>query len=250
VVDRSADHDKVIAADLALPVGVGRELERIQNQIQSFASTRDRVKVSYSEWMFRSPEGSSLPNYDNMGGAVIAAGWFNMLARHADFIPLANMTGLMEFAGIHKRRGRTYVTPQYWILYLYSKYAGDAALNSETRVGTYEVHKGQVFAPEISAVPFLDVLATVKSDIGDIVLFVVNRNPKESQVCDIHLRDFTASQNVNIFNLAAPSLLSRNDEEHPGTVHPTESHAEMDGDRLRHTFPPVSLSVLVFTKRR
>lgn len=250
MADRSLDHDKMIAADLALPVGVGREVERIRAQIQSFPSTRDRVKVSYSEWMFRSPQGSLLPNYDNMGGAVIAAGWFNMLVRHADFIPLANMTGLVEFAGIHKRRGRTYVTPQYWVLYLYSKYAGDRAIDSETRVGTYEVHKGQVFAPEIPEVPFLDVLATVKSDGGEIALFVVNRNPRNSEPCDIHLSGFGAAQDVTILTLAAPSLLTRNDEEHREAVRPIESHAAMDGDRLQHTFPAASVSVLVYSKRR
>ena len=31
---------------------------------------------------------------------------------------MANMTGLVEFGGVYKRRGRTYVTPQYWDLYL------------------------------------------------------------------------------------------------------------------------------------
>ncbi|MGI9074634.1 MAG: alpha-L-arabinofuranosidase C-terminal domain-containing protein [Bryobacteraceae bacterium] len=249
-VDRSADADNVIAADLALPVGVGRELEGLRAQIQSFPSTRDRVKVSYSEWMFRSPAGSLLPNYDNMGGAVIAGAWFNMLARHADLIPLANMTGLVEFAGIHKRRGRTFVTPQYWVLYLYSKYAGDTILESETRVASYAVHNGQVFAPEIPDVPFLDVLATIKSDSGEIALFVVNRNPANPQLCGIHLGGFRARQNVTIFTLAAPSLLSRNDEEHPDAVRPIVSHAVMTAEGLHHTFPAGSVSVLVYSERR
>ncbi|HSU61828.1 MAG TPA: alpha-L-arabinofuranosidase C-terminal domain-containing protein [Bryobacteraceae bacterium] len=248
--NRSADRDTVIAADLALPVGVGRELKRFQAQIQSFPSTRDRVKLSYSEWMFRSPEGSSLPNYDNMGGAVIAAGWFNMLARHADFIPLANMTGLVEFAGIHKRRGRPYVTPQYWVLYLYAKYAGEKVIESTTRVASYDVHKGQVFAPEIPNVPFLDVLATMNLENGRIALFVVNRNPKVSQLCHIHIGGFKSAPNVRILSLAAPSLLTFNSEEHPDAVRPVESQSVMASDGLEHAFPAGSLSVLLFSERR
>ncbi len=249
-VDRSADRDKVIAADLALPVGVGNELERLRAQIQSFPSTRDRVKMSYSEWMFRSPPASGLPNYDNLGGALIAAGWLNMLARHADFIPLANMTGLMEFAGIHKRRGRAYVTPQYWVLYLYSNFAGDTAIGSESRVPTYNVHGGQVFAPEIAEVPVLDVLATRNSGDGEIALFVVNRDPGHSHLCEIHLSSFKAAGEVRVFTLTAASLLARNDEEHTDAVHPIESHVVMRGETLQHTFPAGSLTVFLFSKRQ
>src|SRR6185312_4760725 len=168
----------------------------------------------------------------------------------ADFIPLANMTGLVEFAGIHKRRGRTYVTPQYWVLYLYSKYAGDTVVESATRVGSYDVHKGQVFAPEIPDVPFLDVLATVSSERGDIALFVVNRDPKRSQLCRIHISGFKSAANVRILRLAAPSLLTFNSEEHPDAVRPIESRSVMAGDGLEHAFPAGSVSVLLFSERR
>ena len=246
LLDRHAQRDTVIAADLALPVGVSRQLDGLRTQIDSFSTTRDRVKVSYSEWLFRSPSGSSLPNFDNMGGAVIAAAWLNMLARHADFIPMANMTGLAEYAGIHKSRGRTFVTPQYWILYLYSKYAGDTLIQSETRVATYDVHGGQRFAPEILNVPYLDVLATMNSANGDVSLFVVNRNPQKPQAGEIHLGGFAAPPDVRVFTVGAASLLARNDEEHPDTVRPVESQMPMKGDTLQHIFPAGSVTVLLF----
>jgi alpha-L-arabinofuranosidase len=249
-LNRKADLDAVVAADLALPVGVGRALGKIRAQIDADPLTSNRVKVAYSEWMFRSPAGSRLPNFDNMGGAVIAAAWLNMLARNADWIPIANMTGLVEFGGIHKRRGRVYVTPQYWDLYLYSKYAGDTVIGTETRVRQYDVHAGQSFAPEIPAVPYLDVLGTANSKNGDVSLFVVNRSPKSSQPVSIHLSGFTPPKNVKVVTLASPSLVDTNDEEHQYTVRPVESHDLIEGTALRHALPAASVTVFSFSGSR
>jgi alpha-N-arabinofuranosidase len=246
-LNRSADRDTVIAADLALPVGVGRAIGGIRRQIEADPGTRGHVKLAYTEWMFRSPPGAHLPDFDNMGGAVIAAAWLNMLARNADWIPIANMTGLMEFGGIHKRHGRTYVTPQFWSLYLFSKYAGDTVIGTETRVGQYDVHGGVPFAPEIPGVPYLDVLGTVGAASGDVSLFVVNRNPKEPQPASIRLKGFRAKSSVHVFTLAAPSLLARNDEEHQAAVQPVESRETLEGDTLRHTLPAASLTLFLFS---
>ncbi len=246
-LDRSANYDTIVAAGLALPVGVGRALGRIRAQIDANSSTRERVKVAYSEWLFRSPEGSRLPNFDNMGGAVIAAAWLNMLARNADWIPMANMTGLVEFGGIYKRRGRTFVTPQYWTLYLYSRYGRDTVIGTETRAPQYDVHRGQSFAPEIPGVPYLDVLGTVDSARGDVTLFVVNRNPRDAQPASIQLTDFTPAPNVKIWTLSAHSLLDKNDEEHQDTVRPVESQVTMRGTALHYVFPAGSITAILLS---
>jgi hypothetical protein len=54
---------------------------------------------------------------------------------------------------------------------MFTQICGPCGASQRTRLGTYEVHKGQVFVPDISAVPFLDVLATVMSDSGDMGLW-------------------------------------------------------------------------------
>ncbi len=247
-LDRNKDHDATLAADLALPVGVGRALVKLREQINANPSARDRVKLAYSEWMFRSPTGSRLPNFDNMGGAVIAAAWLNMLARNADWVPIANMTGLVEFGGICKRHARTYVTPQYWALYLYSKYAGDTVIATETHVAQYDVHRGQSFAPEIPGVPYLDVLGTVDSGTGRMALFVVNRNARDAQPASIRLTGFSPEPDVKVLTLAAPSLLAKNDEEHQHAVRPVESYASIEGGALRHVFPAGSVTVFLMAR--
>jgi alpha-N-arabinofuranosidase len=246
-LDRNLDRAGVTAAALALPVGVGRRLGRIRTQIDANPATRNRVKLAYTEWLFRSPARSGLPNFDNMGGAIIAAAWLNTLALDADWIPIANMTGLVEFAGIHKARGRTYVTPQYWVLSLYSRLAGDTVIKTETQVAQYDVHGGQPFAPEIPAVPYLDVLGTSDSTSGDFRLFVVNRNPREEQPATVRIQDAKPGRDVRIWQLSAPSLPAKNDEEHQNAVAPRESHATIEGTALRHVFPPASVTVFSFS---
>jgi alpha-N-arabinofuranosidase len=173
-----------------------------------------------------------------------------MLALHADWIPIANMTGLMEFGGIHKTRGRAYVTPQYWALDLYSRYAGDTVIGTETRVAQYDVRGGQVFAPEIPGVPYLDVLGTVDSKTGDVAVFVVNRNAKSSQAATIRLSGFTPVSDVRVLTLAASSLLDDNDEERQNAVRPAESHDVMRGDTLKRVFPPGSVTVCLFSRKQ
>jgi alpha-N-arabinofuranosidase len=49
--------------------------------------------------------------YENLGGALAAAGVLNTLMRVADITPIANMTGLVEFGGIWQKRGRVYGVP-------------------------------------------------------------------------------------------------------------------------------------------
>src|SRR5213079_2269470 len=97
--------DELWAAEFAIPVGVGRALEAVRAQIDSNLQTRGHVRLAYTEWLFAAPEKSMYPHWSNLGGALIAAGWMNMLLAHADFVPVSNMTGLLEFGGIYKKRG-------------------------------------------------------------------------------------------------------------------------------------------------
>src|ERR1019366_5882883 len=93
------------------------------------------------------------------GGAIWTAGMLNMLIRVADFVPIANMTGIVEFGRLWEKRGITYGVPSYWAFRLYS--TADLASLLDTKVGveTYDVSQGSPRSPEIREVPYLDVVA-------------------------------------------------------------------------------------------
>ncbi|MGO8793164.1 MAG: alpha-L-arabinofuranosidase C-terminal domain-containing protein [Terriglobia bacterium] len=193
VINRKQERDAIWAADLAVPVGFGRALRPMKQQIDANGVTRDRVKLALTEWLFAAPEGSAFPRWTNLGGALVAAGWMNMLLQNANFVPVSNMTGLLDFAGIHAHRGRVYVTPQYWTLWLYSNFAGDTPVAAHTTAPAYDVHDGVNRVPEIPHVPWLDVVGTLDSHRGDLTLFVVNRDWKNNVQASIRFQNFNPS---------------------------------------------------------
>jgi alpha-N-arabinofuranosidase len=249
VVDKAAGQNFVWRADFAVPVGVGRALSNVKAQIDSNPATRDRVKLAYTEWLFIARGDSLVPQYTNLGGAIITAGWMNMLLENANFVPISDMTGLIEFGGIHKEMSKVYVTPQYWAFWLYSHYAGDTPVSSQTTVREYNIKNGVRRIPDIPNVPWLDVLATTDSHNHDLTLFVVNRDWEHVIPADLQLDGFVAASTAEVKTLTSDSVLTENDEFHPDRVHPVSSRINVPAGALHYKFPPHSLTVFIFSRR-
>jgi len=247
--NQEPDRDTLWAADSAIPVGVGRALEPMRDQINVSPVTRDRTKLAFTEWLFWAPEHRELPRWDNLGGAIDAAGWLNMLLQHAEFVPVSDMTGLIEFGGIYKKRGRVYLTPQCWAFSLYSNYAGDTLLS--TRVTSDEYDVGPVLSrlPAIPNVPYLDVVATMDSAHGEVTLFVVNRNGKTAKDAVIRISGFQSAAQATVRTLYTKSILDKNTEEYPEAVQPFTSSVGISGDTIHYKFPEHSLTVITFSGR-
>ncbi len=237
------------AADFAIPDGVARGLEQVKAQIDAHPATRDKVKIAYTEWLFWAPEGSDYPRWDNLGGAILGASWMNMLLSHADFVPVSDMTGLLEFAGIYKKRGRVFVTPQYWAFSLYSNYAGDTPVRTRTEGEEYNVQRGAHRVPDIPNVPFLDVLATTDSVHHNLALFVVNRDWRRAIPAAIDLKDFIPGPEATVRTLNADSILAKNDEEHPDTIRPVTTRLKVASANFRYEFPAHSVTVISLVRR-
>jgi alpha-N-arabinofuranosidase len=243
------DRESLWAADFAIPVGAGRALEAMRDQVNANATTRDRVKLAFTEWLFWAPEQSDLPRWSNLGGAIAASGWMNMLLQNAEFVPVSDMTGLIEFGGIYKRRGRVYLTPQCWAFSLYSNYAGDTLLSTRVAADEYDVPPVLRRLPAIPSVPYLDVVTTADSARGDVTLFVVNRNWESAIEAMISISGFRPAPPATVRTLNAESILIDNNEENPDAVKPVTSTVKVSGDQIHHTFPEHSLTVITLTPR-
>ena len=249
IAKANSGRDFAWTAGLGLPVAVGRALESMRAQINDNPKTRDRVKIAFTEYLFWAEENSENIRFDNLGGAINGAAWMNMLLARADYVPVADLTGIIDFAGIQKKRSKVFLAPQAWAFSLYANHAGDTPVATRTTVGHYDIHEGQRRFPEISDVPYLDVLATRDSKKNNLVVFVVNRDWKNSITGTVELGDFTPAPDVMVHTLSGGSLLDRNDEENPERVRPVNSTLRAEGTSLRHTFPAASLTVLVFKPR-
>ena len=232
--------DTIASATFALPIEIERKLREIQHQMDAAGHTK--THIAFTEWLFISDGSADAPNYDNLGGAVTAGGFLNVLLRTSDIVKVADMTGIIEFAGIWKKHGRVFPAPSYYALQMFSTAKPKTLLKVDTSVATYDVHDGVSRLPEIPKVPYLDVVAARDTDDHTISLFCVNRNLHEDLEADIAIEGAHLSGVAEIQELFGPSLYTKNDELRPAAVRTEKSQLKVTGAHLRVTFRHSSLS--------
>jgi len=99
-----------------------------------------------------------------------------MLLRVADNVPVVDMTGIIEFGGIWKKRGRVFGAPSFWGFRMYSNADASQPVETRTQVEKYNIEQGSVRLPSIPDVPYLDVVAALNDTQDKLILFGVNRH--------------------------------------------------------------------------
>jgi alpha-N-arabinofuranosidase len=235
--------DFMTQAAFALPVELGRRLRADQQQIDQHPAFAHRAHVAFTEWLFVGNR-DGVPSFRNMGGAVDTAGFFNMLMRNADIVPVSDMTGIMEFAGIWKSRGQVYGAPGYYAFRMYSTAHPDTPVEAVSDAGSYSVKNGIGRLPEIENVPYLDVTAALDAAKKTLSIFCVNRSLHIDIPADIAIRDFAAHTNADVQTLRSASISDGNDDDDPERVVPVLSRENVSGGHLQHMFPPESVTVI------
>jgi alpha-L-arabinofuranosidase len=244
---RDPSPDFVALSALALPVGLERHLREMKEQIDAHPQWRGRTKIAFTEWLFHGPD-DRVPRFTNMGGALCAAGFLNTLIRVADFTPISDMTGLIEFGGIWKKRGQVYGVPAYWAFRMYSTADASVPLNTRTTVETYDIAEGNNRIPSIPGVPYLDVVSAL-NDAGDkLTLFCVNRHLHRDLTSTIRISGFTPAGQARVQTLSGTSTYQPNDEMRPEAVIPAPSLLTVKGATLDYLFPRASVTVIEFRK--
>lgn len=241
---RDATPEFVARSALALPVGLERLLREMNRQIEE-AGAGGRVKIAFTEWLFHGPN-DTVPRFTNMGGALCAAGFLNTLIRVADFTPVSDMTGLIEFGGVWKKRGRVYGVPAYWAFRMYSTADIDAPVETRAKVETYDVAQGNNRIPEIPGVPYLDVVAALNAAGDRLTLFAVNRHLHRDLAAELKLAGFNPAPEARVQTLAGTSIYQTNDEMRPEAVRPIESVFKVAPEYI---FPRSSVTVIEFRRR-
>ena len=249
--DQHPNPDTIAEDAFAMPVGLGRQLHKIQEQINAKPGYRDEAHVAFTEWLWGCCRERSVPNaprYDNMAGAVTTAGFFNMLLQNADVVPVSDMTGIVEFAGIWKKRGRVFATPAYYTFQLYAGADVDAAVKSSTNAGDYDVRQGVTRIPDIPQVPYLDVVAALNKSKTRLTLFCVNRHLNQDVPAAVSIKGFASGHKAKVETLRSDSIYDRNDEIEPEAITPSESMLSVQGGELRYTFPRASVTRIELDK--
>jgi alpha-N-arabinofuranosidase len=237
-----ASPEFIAQADLALPVGLERQLRAMKQQIDANPDARGRVNIAFTEWLFIGPAARA-PMYNNLGGALCTAGFLNTLMRVADFTQIADMTGLIEFGGIWQKRGRVYGVPAYWAFRMYSTADATRLVETNVKVEDYDVDQGQRRLPTIHGVPYLDVVAALNDSGNKLTLFCVNRHLTQEMRASLRVSGFTPASS-QAHQLTATDLYAANDEARPEAIVP----APVQVDPAQPVFPPRSVTVIEFSR--
>jgi len=248
VTKKDATSEDAALAAFALPIGLERKLKEMHAQFDADPKWHGKLNTAFTEWLFWSRT-NDYPYFKNMGGAVVAGGFLNMLLRNADIVPISDMTGIVEFAGIWKQRGRVFAVPSYYAFSLFSNADIDHVVRSQTDGESYEVEQGIDRLPQIKAVPFLDVVATLNKAGNKLSLFCVNRSVSNDLRAQITLSSFHPRAGATHGRaLFADSIYEGNDETTPDQVEPRMQPVETNGDQATTVFRHESVTVLEFVR--
>ncbi len=242
--------DFMAAAAYAVPYGVGEDFDRMQAQLHAVPGYQE-MHFAVTEWLFNSKGAgernftNESPSSRNEGGAVMIASTFNTYFRHNSKIKLVDMTGLMEFAGIWKRREQVFGTPAYYVFQLYSTAKGETVLPVTSDTGTYNVQRGTQGYDTITEVPYIDIVATRSTDAKSLTLFCVNRSLIYDAETHIEVDGFGANSEAKIEQISAVSRYVVNDEVEPKRVVPQSSSIQISAGKSLHvTLPHESVTVI------
>jgi alpha-L-arabinofuranosidase len=248
VQQKSPTADFIAEASLALPVELERRVRDEQQQIDSTPGYAGKAHVAFTEWLFIG-ERLNAPNFLNMGGAVMTGGFLNMLIRNHEIVPISDMTGIMEFAGIWKKRSQVFGTPSYYAFKMYAGADIEKVVSATADSGDYSVEHGVNRLPQIANVPYLDVTAAISADARTLTLFCVNRSIATDIPAKINLHGFSAGHEAKVSVLKSSSLADSNDEVSPEKVQPTESRETVGLGGWTHVFPHGSVTVISLQRK-
>jgi alpha-N-arabinofuranosidase len=243
--------DFMAAAAYAIPYAGGPYFDKVQAQVDEHADHRGKVHFAVTEWLFNSKGlgernfTNESPSWMNEGGAVMAAGFLNTVLRHASQVKITDMTGIMEFAGIWKRREQVYAVPAYYAFQLYTAVKGDTVLPVSSNSGSYNVAGGVQPLDQLQDIPYIDVVATRSSDGKTITLLCVNRSLNEDVATNFDLGQRRVAAPAHYQQISAASRYERNDEVEPLHIVPVPGAIPASGSGvLSITLPHESVTVI------
>ncbi len=250
-----ASPDFMAAAAYALPYAVGPYFDKVQAQVDEHPDLRGKVHFAVTEWLFNSKGygernfTNESPSWMNAGGAVMAAGFLNTVLRHADSVKITDMTGLMEFAGIWKRREQVYAVPAFYAFQMYTVVKGDTVLPATTDSGSYSVSEGDRPLQTADGVPYIDVVAT-RSANRIVTLLCINRSLEDDTPTKFDLGGWQATGPIQVSRIKSANRYEGNDEVEPQHIVPERSEIAAPGKTaLSIVLPHESVTVLRFPVR-
>ncbi len=168
---------------------------------------------------------------------------FEKTGKPTVIVPISDMTGIIEFGGIWKKRGRVFGVPAYWVFRMYSNADVAKLVETQSDGPTYDVNQGSTRLPKIADVPYLDVVSAINGSGNKLTLFCVNRHLTRDLETKINLAGFRPT-NATARSIFADSIYEKNDETEPEHIHPRATPLSVESAEFKHTFRHESVTVI------
>lgn len=168
--------------------------------------------------------------------AVTAAVNFNIFARHANRVRMANIAQMVNVlqSMILTDGPKMVLTPTYHVFRMYVPFQDATAVPIKIDAGTYTF--GSINLPRVDAI-------AAKGADGQVWIAMTNLDPAKPAVFDLSLPGMTAKGAVGE-TLTADRLDTINTFDNPDAVKPKPFQAKASGGKLRFDLPPRSVTVV------
>jgi alpha-N-arabinofuranosidase len=200
-----------------------------------------RVALVVDEWgAWYAPLPGSNPGFltqqNSLRDAVLAALNFNIFARHADRVRMANIAQMVNVlqAMILTDKEKMVLTPTYYVFKMYVPFQDATFVPVTFSAGAYT--HGDITLPRIDAV-------AAKDKAGRLWLEVTNVDPNQPAEVEVNIAGVAAKSAAGE-TLTAPMVDSVNTFDAPNTVVPKPFSAKAQGGKLSLKLEPKSVTVV------
>jgi alpha-N-arabinofuranosidase len=196
------------------------------------------VVDEWGVWLAKTPGSPDgfLQQQNSMRDAILAALNFNIFARHAERVRMANIAQMVNVlqAVILTDGSDMVLTPTYWVHRLYLPMQDATLIPVEFDAGEYR--QGDIVLPGVDAVAMRDTA-------GKLWLSLVNLDPNEGKDVSIGIPGVSV-RGVTGEVLTAPEVNSFNTFEAPDTVTPKPIGGTVHDGTVRVTLPSKSVTMI------
>ena len=195
VQDKGQSLRRIYAAMLAAPELVSQSLATAAGKLATLGGDRaSHIRLAVTEWgpyFQMTPDGRFVDHVKTLGSALYVAGAMRAFldSPQTDIATGFKLNDELYQGWIGKRGGKWVPKAPYYALQMYTKHFGDVLVKSQTKVDTFDTQPAGL-VDALSAVPYLDVVASLSADRRTLFLLAINKSFDAAARADISLANW------------------------------------------------------------
>jgi alpha-N-arabinofuranosidase len=236
-----------------------REIAAVCDYVQGLRRSSKRLWLSFDEWnvWYRARSGDAvdgrrqfapklLEEVYNLEDALLVGGFVNTLLRNAERVRIGCLAQLVNVIAPLVTNDTSVLRQSTWFPYTWAlRYARGRVLDLRVESETYPITAAGLQADfaRNDQVPFVDVVATLDAQAGQVCVLMLNRDLDGERELALEWRDITPTRVLACETLTGPDLKAFNTFEQPRRVAPQRLEPPAAGARMTFKLPAGSYTV-------